>query len=188
MLFYFIVVHSPKEKKKQAIYQIINNASFEIQSYIAGYFNTLMGTYHPPGTPVDLSQSKLFHEKCKTISLNTPVQGVFYMSHGSFNSHFECYGFLATQIQKNFTEIIHFYDLLSPEYLYSLNKIHESFKRPPFNGTRTANQFVDSLSIGMEENCKDGNAILESAHKFKKKAYEEHVIPFKIRALKARLK
>jgi hypothetical protein len=178
LLFYFIVVHIPKEEKKQALTIIIRNRVFRIHHHIRDYYRFILKS---GGIEINASNSmdkdligeKKFEELCRRFELRNGFGIQLYHHYCQFQSHFDCYRYIGQNIKQDISQILQFYDLVSPKFLEKLNRIQEDFSRAPFDGTPIGNTSLADISAMIYHLMENANALMGEAVNFKKKLWEE---------------
>jgi hypothetical protein len=184
LIFYFIVVHSPKEDKKQNLYLVINNRTFDIHWEINELYKSILGKNQIEYKPSDpLMPKEEFYKLCDNIQYRESVTVTTSDLYNiNFNNYFSLFAHISKVVKSNYTELIHFYDFLTPIYLESLGRLYEEFQRRPFNGQEISNRTLTGISL--YHIIEETKILMYEARAFKKWQHQEYIYKLKIKNFK----
>jgi hypothetical protein len=155
-VFYFLVVHLPKEERKQALYIIINNRTLDTLTIIRDYYRHILMINRKKIEDNFISLDE-FVSLAHNINPMHPLALRIGVRSLKFNHHYECFGYISQIIQRNYSEITRFYDLLSPPFIYALNRANSYFQMPLLDGTVTDNKTLGTHAHGLYESLEFAN-------------------------------
>ena len=154
-IFYFLTIHVPREVKKMKMFGYLNSATAYLFLEIVTVFKTLIEYTEP------VTEDNYFHiveAKYKSITKDILEEILKKKNpHEELNSFSETCRFenwidywqwKATNVNKLIRDLLPYYDLLSPEFLYYLGKIDGKFRR--MNGLINRLEYNNDMYIFLD--------------------------------------
>ena len=180
-IFYFLVVHSPKQEKKQALFIIINNRTLNILKTIRAYYRYILIVNRIKAEDKIINEDE-FVSFGHNVDPLRPLTISIGINSLKFNDHYECFAYISKIIHEDYNEIMHFYDLLSPSYIYAVNRVHAGFQIPLLDGTRFEGKALSAPAQAIYINLQFANNAWELLSEFKN--HQENRIREKLMMLK----
>jgi len=124
-IFYYLVVYSPKERKRVKAFRLLNNKIHSVNDHINGIILTIIRATEPniKEVPSEISFKEI-DEYCKKVNPNLPVK--YYDKNILLHdNYYELIKFRTDKIKSIITEIIILHDLLDDNLFLNFSNIND---------------------------------------------------------------
>jgi len=124
-IFYYLVVYSPKERKRVKAFRLLNNKIHSMNNYINGILLTIINVSDSnlKEVPKELSYKEI-DEYCKKVNPNLPVK-YYHTEVILHNDYYDFMKFKTEKIKSIVSEIIVLHDLLDDNLFLNFSNIND---------------------------------------------------------------
>ncbi|WP_034923212.1 hypothetical protein [Gillisia sp. CAL575] len=177
-IFYFLVIHSPKEKRKAKSFRQLNNKILAIDYELRDIITTALdAANYKYKDKLNFSVKKLskedFKQACKKVNPQNPIKSNIH--YPPFSDWFEFLTFKGKEIKKLINEILLINDSIDSEVLELITFVDDETSRFIYERKKFGNTDLENLSVSIYTTSEEVNELISVFRKkYNRYKYEYH--------------